>query len=132
MPPLVYVDRSTVREGALARLEEAIADLAAFVEENEAQLVAYSVYFNEDRTEMTVVHVHADESSLDLHLEVAGPRFARFGDLVELSSILVFGRPSDRALERLRAKARLLGSGDVEIRSPHAGFVRRPEAASRS
>jgi hypothetical protein len=32
MTPLVYVDRSKVREGALGQLKTAIADLAAYVE----------------------------------------------------------------------------------------------------
>ena len=35
--PLVYVDTSDVREGALEELRGAIGELAAFVEENEPQ-----------------------------------------------------------------------------------------------
>ena len=122
--PLIYVDVSEVREGALAELKEAIAGLAEFIEENEPQLLSYNAYFNDDGTHMSVVHVHADPTSLDLHLEIAGPRFARFADLVTLRSIHIYGRPSENALRQLRDKLQLLGSGDVVVYPPHAGFVR--------
>ena len=76
--PLVYVDTSAVREGALEQLRHAIGELANFVEENEPQLISYNVYFSEDGTQMSVVHVHADSASLDYHMDVAGPRFGGF------------------------------------------------------
>jgi quinol monooxygenase YgiN len=104
MQPLVYVDTSEVREGALGQLREAIAALAGFVEEHEPELISYSVYFSEDGRRMTVVHVHADRASLDHHMEVAGPRFAAFADLVRLSSIHIYGDPSEKAVGQLRDK----------------------------
>jgi hypothetical protein len=122
--PLVYVDTSGVREGALAQLKGAIGDLAEFVEENEPQLISYSVYFSEDGSQMTVVHVHADSASLDYHMDVAGPRLGRFADLLTLSSIHIYGEPSDRAHRQLRDKMRLLGSGEVIVYTPYAGFSR--------
>lgn len=121
---LVYVDRSDVSDGALDRLKDAIGALAEFIERNEPQLISYSAYFSDDGRQMTVVHVHADSASLDYHLEVAGPRFARFADLLTLSSIDIYGEPSEKALEELRNKVRLLGSGDVIVHRPHAGFNR--------
>jgi hypothetical protein len=121
---LAYVDTSDIREGALVRLKAAIGELAQFVEENEPQLISYNIYFSADGSQMTVVHVHADSASLDYHMDVAGPRFGRFADLVTLSSIHIYGEPSDKALGQLRDKARLLGSGDVVVHTPHAGFSR--------
>ena len=122
--PLVYVDRSDVHEGALAELQGAIAEFARFVEENEPQLLSYSVYFSENETRMTVVHVHADSASLDYHLDVVGPRLEPFAGLLTMSSIEIFGEPSERALRQLQDKVRLLGSGDVIVHSPQAGFTR--------
>ena len=71
---------------------------------------------------MTVVH--GDAASLDHHLDIAGPRFARFGPLLTLSSIHIYGEPSAKALGQLREKMRLLGSGEVVVHAPHAGFSR--------
>jgi hypothetical protein len=122
--PLVYIDTSDVREGALDELKSAIDELAEFVEKNEPQLISYNVFFSDDGSRMTVVHVHADSSSLDYHMDVAGPRFGKFADLLTLSSIHIFGEPSDKALRQLQDKVRLLGSGAVIVHALHAGFSR--------
>ncbi len=95
---IVYVDTSEVREGALNDLKAAIDELAAFVEANEPRLISYNVYFSDDGTRMTVVHVHPDSTSLEYHLEVAGPLFTKFVDLVTLSSIRIYGEPSEKLL----------------------------------
>ena len=121
---IVYVDTSDVREGTLAELQVAIRDLVDFVEANEPRVIAYNVYFNDDGTEMTVVHVHPDSASLEHHMEVAGPMFRRFVDLVTLSSIRIYGEASETVLNSVRDKARLLGCGDVVAPPFHAGFAR--------
>ena len=122
--PLVYVDTSHVREGAVDQLKRAIEELAEFVEENEPELLSYSVYFSDDGSEMTVVHVHRDRASLDFHLEVAGPRFPGFVDLVTLLTIDLYGAPSDTLLEQMRRKADLLGGARLAVHGSLAGFVR--------
>ena len=122
--PLVYVDTSAVRDGALEQLKDAIGQLADFVEENEPQLISYNVYFSEGGTRMTVVHVHPDSASLDYHMDVAGPRFGSFAELLRLSSIHIYGEPSEKALGQLRDKLRQLGSGDLIVHAPHTGFSR--------
>ena len=76
--PIVYIDRSDVREGKLGELKAAIEELVNFVESNEARAIAYSVYLNEDGSQMTVVQVHPDSASLEFHMEVAGPAFPKF------------------------------------------------------
>lgn len=122
--PLVYIDTSDVREGALDELKTAIRELADFVEANEPRLIAYNAYLSDDGTEMTVIHVHPDSASLEHHMEVAGPLFGRFAELITLSSLRVYGEPSERVLARLHEKARLLGSGGVEVHPLQAGFSR--------
>jgi len=122
--PLVYVDTSEVREGAIEELKVAIGELADFVETNEPQLISYNVYFSDDGSQMTVMHVHRDSASLDYHMDVAGPRFGRFADLLTLSSIYIYGEPSRKAVRQLREKVQLLGSGDLVVQAPHAGFSR--------
>ena len=121
---IVYVDTSDVREGALEELKAAMKELVSFVEANEPRLIAYSVYFSDDGARMTVVHVHPDSASLEYHMEVAGPAFRRFVELVTLSSIHIYGEPSEKLLKQSREKARLLGRGDVVADALHAGFSR--------
>jgi hypothetical protein len=122
--PLVYVDRSDVRDGALESVREAIEDLVAFIEANEPELLAYGVYLSDGGARMTVVHVHITSASLEYHLQVAGPAFKPFVDLIDLRAIDVYGEPSEAAIEQLREKARMLGSGEVTVHAPAGGFER--------
>jgi hypothetical protein len=123
---MVYVDTADVREGALEGLKPAIKELVDFVDANEPRLVAYNVYLSDDGTRMTVVHVHPDSASLEYHMEVAGPVFRQFAEFVTLSSIRLYGEPSEKLLKQLHEKARLLGRGAVlvEVEALYAGFVR--------
>jgi hypothetical protein len=122
---IVYIDISEVREGALDELKTGLKDLADFIEAKEPQLIAYNVYFSDDGTRMTVVNVHPDSASLEYHMEVAGPLFRRFVELVTLSSIRIYGEPSEKALKQAHEKAQLLGGGDVQVEAVHARFHAR-------
>jgi hypothetical protein len=121
---IVYIDISKVREGALDELKTGVKDLADFIEVREPRLIAYNVYFSADGTRMTVVNVHPDSASLEYHMEVAGPLFRRFVELVTLSSIRIYGEPSEKALTQAHEKARLLGGSAVDVEALHAGFTR--------
>jgi hypothetical protein len=57
-------------------------------------------------------------------MELAGPLFAPFAELVNLLRIDVYGDPGEAIVERLRDKARLLGTGTVAVHQLHAGFAR--------
>jgi quinol monooxygenase YgiN len=123
---IVYIDSAEVREGALDELKSAIKELVEFVDANVPRLIAYNVYLSDDGTRITVVHIHPDSASLEYHMEVAGPVFRQFVQLVTLSSIHVYGEPSEKVLKQLHEKARLLGHGAVavEVDALHAGFTR--------
>jgi len=121
---IFYVDVSDVREGALDELKAGMKALAEFVEANEPRIIAYNVYFNDDGSRMTVVHAHPDSASLEYHMEVAGPVFRGLAELVKLSSVHIYGEPSENALKQSHEKARLLGRDDVVVEALHAGFTR--------
>ncbi|HYY07846.1 MAG TPA: hypothetical protein VFA25_04500, partial [Actinomycetota bacterium] len=61
---------------------------------------------------------------MERHMEVAGPVFARFADLLQLRTIDVYGDASDKVLEQLRGKAELLGTATVNVHDLQAGFAR--------
>ncbi|HEY6686735.1 MAG TPA: hypothetical protein VI094_11080 [Propionibacteriaceae bacterium] len=67
--PIVYVDTSEVRPGRLEELKAAMNDLARFVQANEPQLLAYNVYFNDDGTRMSVLHINPDSASVEFSYE---------------------------------------------------------------
>jgi hypothetical protein len=124
--PIFYVDRSDVRPGAVADLRLAVSELVDFVESREPQLISYGFYIDEEALTMTVVAIHPDAASLELHLAVGGPEFRKVGQFITLRAIEVFGEPSLAALEQLQQKATMLGDAQVMVRSADAGFARLP------
>jgi hypothetical protein len=123
--PIVYIDRSDIREGKFEELKAGIRGLVEFVETHEPQLIAYGFYVDEEAGQMTVVAVHPDSASLELHMDIAGSEFRKLAQLITLRAIEVYGRLSDKALELLRQKAAILGdSGSVVVHERYAGFVR--------
>jgi quinol monooxygenase YgiN len=124
--PIIYIDNSEIREGKLDELKAAIKDLVEFVEANEPQLIAYNVYFSEDGTRMTVLHVNRDPESLAFHMKVGGPQFPKLAGFIKMLTIDVYGKINDDLLEQLRQKAQMLGSGVVRAHELQAGFARFP------
>lgn len=119
----MFVDSSEVVEGKLEELRHAIGGLAGFVEANEVDPIAYHVYFSTDGRRMTVVQIHPDSASMEHHMELAGPIFARFAHLVELQTVDIYGTPSEKVLEQLRQKAEVLGTASVSVHELQAGFA---------
>lgn len=123
--PIVYIDRSRIRAGKLEELKRAIDDLVRFIDEREPQLLLYGFYLDEEASRMTVVAVHPDAASVELHMEVGASAFREFADLIEMEAIEVYGEPSDRMLEQLRDKADALGEdGRVVVDRLQTGFAR--------
>lgn len=56
-------------------------------------------------------------------LKAAIRELAEFVDENE-PQLISYGEPSEKAVGQLRDKARLLGSGEVTVHAPHAGFGR--------
>ena len=121
---VIYVDHSEIVDGKLGELRTALRGLAELVEAEEPGLVSYQVFLDPDGRHVSVLHVHRDADSLARHAAVAGPSFASFAGLVRLLRIDLYGDVGPEVVERMRAKARLLGTGTVEVHPFHAGFTR--------
>jgi hypothetical protein len=122
-PPIVYVDVSAIREGKHDELEAAMDNLSRFVEEHMPRVAYYAFFLDEARATMTVVAVHPDSASLEFHMDQGNEEFRKFGHLLDLSRIDVYGDVSDGVRERLDRKARMLGRATVTVHKFHAGFA---------
>ena len=89
---VVYIDRSEIREGKADELRAGVRKLVDFVDAHEPQLIAYAFHVDEKAGEMTVIAVHPDSASLELHVEVAGGEFRKLAHLLP--------RLLDRRLQR--------------------------------
>ena len=121
---IVYIDHSNIREGSLEELRAGVRRLVDFIGAREPQLITYGFYIDEDAAKMTVVAVHPDSASLELHMDIGSKEFAKLAHLLTLTAIECYGRPSERALEQLRRKAAALGDGGTVVSiGRFAGFT---------
>lgn len=125
---LIAVDTSEIREGKLDAVKAGIAELAEFVEANEPEVIAYSIYLDEEAGVMTVVQIHPSSASMERHMEIAAPVFRKFAGLLDLTKVDFYGQPGENLLERMRQKAELLGPAPVVVNELHAGFARLERA----
>jgi hypothetical protein len=122
--PIVYIDHSDVREGSLEELKAGVRRLVDFIDAREPQLISYGFYIDEAASKMTVVAVHPDSASLELHMGLGSAEFRKLAHLLTLRSIECYGRPSEMALEQLRKKAAMLGEGGTVVSiGRFAGFT---------
>jgi hypothetical protein len=102
--PVISIDTSPDPRRQARELKSAVAELVEFVRANEPRPIAYEVFFDQTGSRMTVVQVHPDSASMEHHLTVAGPAFAGFAGLITLSTMDVYGTPSEEVLDLLRRK----------------------------
>jgi hypothetical protein len=122
--PIIYIDRSDIREGAVDELKAGVQRLVDFIRAREPQLMWYGFYIDNEAGQMTVVAVHPDSASLELHMEIGSAEFGRLAHLLRLTAIECYGQPSGRALEQLRRKAATLGDGGTVVSiGRFAGFA---------
>jgi hypothetical protein len=129
--PIVYIDHSDIRADAIEELRAGVRRLVEFIDASEPQLIAYGFYIDEDAQKMTVVAVHPDSASLELHMDIGGEEFRKLGHLLRLTGIECYGRPSEQALDQLRQKAAALGdAGKIVSIGRFAGFTHLARVAT--
>jgi hypothetical protein len=75
------------------------------VEAKEPLLIAFNVFFNEDETAMTRIHVHPDAASIDFHMQVmtqgVGEDMVGWidrADFLEPKHIEIYGTPQRKVI----------------------------------
>lgn len=99
---VVYVDRFTVREGQLEDFKRYAAEMADFVKSSEPGVVSFNYYLDEAAGKGTALFIFSDAAALDVHLDVASPRFQQGYQLLASADIELLGQPSARAADVAR------------------------------
>ena len=122
--PILYIDVSDIRPGKLDTVKALMADLVAFVEANEPQLIAYQFFIDDSEQTMTCVALHPHSASMELHMNIGWEKFRAFGEHIDQRSIDVYGDASENVIARLHHKIEMLGRGTVIVHRLDAGFIR--------
>src|ERR1700761_8634795 len=105
--PFIFVATNRLKPDAYEAERRRVPGLVDFIEAREPQLLAFNEYVNEERTEVTVVQVHPDAASMELHMGAVGERAAQaYAETLDATTqVQVFGAPSDAVLQLLRTQA---------------------------
>lgn len=83
--PFIYIGTTTIKPGKLEEARKSIGELVDFVETNEPRMIAFHCFLNEEGTKLTIVQVHPDVASMELHMEINAKHFTTAFDYLESS-----------------------------------------------
>jgi hypothetical protein len=122
--PFIFTGTYAVPDGKLDVAKAALQDLTRHIEENEPRLHHFGCYLDEKTDTVTIVQVHPDSDSMELHLKVVWDHMQTAGDFLDLETgqQRVYGVPSDGLAQQLRA----MGGDALRVAAPITGFNRIP------
>jgi hypothetical protein len=104
--PFIYIGTMRLKEGRLEAFKQMCGGLAQFVESNEPRVIAFSVYSDEEGTEVSVVQVHPDADSMVFHMRLLHEHITHAFDeespLEVTTSGQIYGTPSETVLEMIK------------------------------
>lgn len=99
--PIVFISHSRVKEGKLEAFQEMSLEVFPMMEASKPGTLLHYGYTNEDRSELSFVHVFPDAEAMDAHFVGASDRAGSAMDYIETYRFEVYGTPSEQALGML-------------------------------
>jgi hypothetical protein len=81
--PFVYVGTWTIKPGKLDDARRFLAAHSAFIEEREPRMIAFQVFFDEEGSKASVVQVHPDSASMELHMQVIAEHMGEAFEIID-------------------------------------------------
>jgi hypothetical protein len=105
--PFIFIATNRLKPGTYEAERYRVSGLVEFIKAAEPRLLAFHEYIDAERTEVTVVQVHADAQSMAFHMGVVRERAenAYAETLDATTQIQVFGTPSGAVVETLHTQA---------------------------
>ena len=122
--PFIFIGTHTIKAGKLDEAREAIRRLVDVVRDNEPRLLGFSVYFDEAGTTLSVVQIHPDATSMEVHMKVIAEHLAGASDYLESTvSEQVYG-PTTPALAAMLDEWADPNAATTTLPVHEAGFLR--------
>ncbi len=93
--PFIYIGTYTIQASKLDEAKKAVRNLVDVVERHEPRLISFNVYLDESGTKLSVVQVHPDADSMELHMKVISEHLTNsFEYLDATESEQIYGQPT--------------------------------------
>jgi hypothetical protein len=93
------------------------------IKAKEPRVIFYNAYINGEGTQLTVPQAHPDSASVEFHIEVTEPAFTKMAKCITLSSLDIYGTPSQSVQDKLQ-RTKLTRGVTVIGHELSAGFSR--------
>lgn len=103
--PFIAIATLGIKEGKLEDFTRSYREVVETVKEHEPRMIAFHGFVNDEGTEMTIIQVHPDTASMDVHMQVLRDKLAEHvaralgPELIEPTRVEYYGTPSETALE---------------------------------
>ena len=85
-----------MKPGKQEEARKSLSDHARFIEENEPRMIAFHVYFDEEGNKASVVQVHPDSASMELHMQLIAEHMGGAFEIIDtILSEQYYGSMSD-------------------------------------
>lgn len=124
--PIVFISRNRVKEGMLDAFKKHYQESIPRTKGAKPQTLAQLAYVSDDDSNVDIIRLFPNAGALDLQLQGADDRSKMTYQFIEPTSIEIYGKPSNYALEMMKKVA---GAGiDVRINSQFIGGFIRPKS----
>ena len=122
--PVVFISHFAVKEGALDELKRMSGAAVEGIREGKPRTVLFLSYLDEQGGRISFLHAFRDADAMDQHFEGADDRAAAAYEFIEPRGWEFYGKPSERAMQGMRATAAKFGVPLVVEPEFNAGFLR--------
>lgn len=126
--PVFFISHFAVKEGALDDLKRMSAGAMLGIREAKPRMVLFLSYLDEEGGRISFLHAFPDADAMDEHFAGADDRAAAAYEFIEPRGWEFYGKPSDQALEGIRATAAKFGVPLVVEPEFNGGFLRLASA----
>jgi quinol monooxygenase YgiN len=122
--PVVFISHFAVKEGALDELKRMSGAAVEGLREGKPRTVLFLSYLDDEGGRISFLHAFPDADAMDQHFEGAGDRAAAAYEFIEPRGWEFYGKPSEQAMEGMRATAAKFDVPIVVEPEFNAGFLR--------
>ena len=122
--PVVFISHFAIKEGALGELKRMSGAAVKGLREGKPRTVLFLSYLDDEGGRIPFLHAFPDADAMDQHFEGADDRAAAAYEFIEPRGWEFYGRPSEQAMEGMRATAAKFGVPLTVEPEFNAGFLR--------
>ena len=122
--PFVYVGTWTIKRGKLEEARKWLAEHADLIETNEARMIAFHVYFDDEGGKASVVQVHPDSASMEFHMQLISEHLGGAFEVIDTILSEQYYGPMSQSLAETLSKWETPGVTVTKRPEYLAGFTR--------